>query len=424
MFRPRRQSPKLDGGSERGGGGGNSGRPKCACPPVRQCGNSDEELPDVRRNRMSMTNAQRASRLELIVVGGYNGQNFDMEETRNMYKFNHAEQYWDFIGEMPAPRFHHCAVVHDPHIYIIGGASVNCTEISAMTGNDAQILSPTNTVYRYTPEKKEWAEMPPMATRRVYHTAVCAFGNIYVFGGQDEDQTILDSVEIYDIHKRVWSTGPSLRRPLMGAAAVVTGGAIMVSGGITTPTVLRGPTCDRFNVINRVHSLDVYTHTWSSVPSLPVPLVHHSALSINGEVLIVGGATAGYPKAEEAAKPHLLSRSDIFSFNAVTKMWELVATMPEARANCGAAVIGDEIVVAGGQGVKRQETLDSILRYDVYPHICGPGVAMPSRRVALALVAFPSFKVPPRPVVASKADMGTQLTLMHPQTTLAGWHQY
>ena len=72
---------------------------------------------------------------------------------------------------------------------------------------------------------------------------------------------ILDSVEIYDIDKRTWRVGPSLRRPLMGAAAVVSGGSIYVSGGITTPTVLRGPTCDRFNVINRVHALDVYTNT-------------------------------------------------------------------------------------------------------------------------------------------------------------------
>lgn len=61
---------------------------------------------------------------------------------------------------------------------------------------------------------------------------------------------------------------------------------------------------------------------------------------MNGEILIVGGATAGYPKVNEAMKPHLLSRSDVFSFNAVTKMWELVATMPEARANCGATCIG------------------------------------------------------------------------------------
>lgn len=371
---------------------------------------------------MSTTNAERAARLELIIVGGYNGVSFDMEETRNIYKFNADQQYWDFIGEMPAPRFHHCAIVHDPHIYVIGGASVNCTEVSK-SGDEAQVLSPTNTLYRFTPERREWAEMAHMGTRRVFHTAVCAFGSIFVFGGQDEDQTILDSVEIYDIDKRTWRVGPSLRRPLMGAAAVVSGGSIYVSGGITTPTVLRGPTCDRFNVINRVHALDVYTNTWSSVPSLPVPLVHHSALSMNGEILIVGGATAGYPKVNEAMKPHLLSRSDVFSFNAVTKMWELVATMPEARANCGATCIGDEIVVAGGQGLKRHETLDSVTRYDVYPHISSHGISMPSRRVALALVAFPSFKVPPMPVYAKK-EMGTQLTLLHPhggQSNHSGW---
>ncbi|OQV13543.1 putative Beta-scruin [Hypsibius exemplaris] len=274
--------------------------------------------------------------MDLYVLGGYNGSSFDVEECRRKYRFNGVSKQWGAMGEMPVPRFHHAAVVHGDHIYMIGGASMVLSS-SEETGH---VLSPTASNHQYHPRTRTWVELPEMKTCRVYHSAAAGFGNIYVFGGLNEEQTVLDTVEIYDIELRKWRVGPSLRYPLMGSTATLSGGSVYVVGGMTTPSLVHGARHDRYNVINRAHILDVYSNEWTALPSLPVPLVHHAAVCMHGEIVIIGGSTVGKPKKNEVFKPHLISRRDIFSFNEEGKKWELAGKLSELRSGCGAAVSG------------------------------------------------------------------------------------
>lgn len=74
-----------------------------------------------------------------------------------------------------------------------------------------------------------------MKTPRRFHSTVTVGNEIYIIGGEDNNNKRLDSVEIFDTLSRSITNGPKLPVPMLGMSAVVVlEKYIIISGGWTT----------------------------------------------------------------------------------------------------------------------------------------------------------------------------------------------
>ncbi len=113
-------------------------------------------------------------------------------------------------------------------------------------------------------------------------------------------------------------------------AATSLKGQIFVVGGLTESG---GST--------KVEVFDPFINTWRSGPALPVSLHHAMAVSYRGELVVIGGWTPDGPDLTA------ITSADVYALRGDT--WEELPPLPEPRAAGAATVVGDEIVVAGGQ---------------------------------------------------------------------------
>ena len=113
------------------------------------------------------------------------------------------------------------------------------------------------------------------------------------------------------------------------AAATAVDGKIWVFGGIGVSTSS-----------TTTKSYDPKANAWSTGPGLPVPLHHFSAVTYKGEAVVIGGFIPG----EELTS----NQSDgVYALRDGT--WTRLPSLHHPRAAAAAAVVGDKIVVVGGQ---------------------------------------------------------------------------
>ncbi len=113
------------------------------------------------------------------------------------------------------------------------------------------------------------------------------------------------------------------------AASTAVDGKLWIFGGIgsgssSTTTKIYDPGANR----------------WSTGPGLPLPLHHFTAVTYKGEAVVIGGFVPG----DELTS----GQSDgVYALREGT--WQKLPSLHHKRAAAGAAVVGDKIVVVGGQ---------------------------------------------------------------------------
>jgi len=95
------------------------------------------------------------------------------------------------------------------------------------------------------------------------------------------------------------------------------------------------------NTLQIVQSYDPQTGAWQAQPPLPVPLHHATATTYRGEMVVIGGAS------DELAN----ASNKVFALRGGS--WVELPSLTHARAAAAAAVVGDKLVVAGGQNEKQ-----------------------------------------------------------------------
>ncbi len=113
------------------------------------------------------------------------------------------------------------------------------------------------------------------------------------------------------------------------AAATAVGNKLWVVGGI-----------GRKSSSTTTKVYDTSTRTWATGPGLPLPLHHHAAVTYKGEAVVIGGFIPG---------AELTSGQSDRVFALRDGAWVPLPKLNHARAAAGAAVVGDKIVVVGGQ---------------------------------------------------------------------------
>jgi len=224
-----------------------------------------------------------------------------------------------------------------------------------------------------------WRSLAPLAAGPRQETAVVALGDrVFVLGGFDGQNRVVDIVEAYYPARDRWESRKPLPMPLHHANAAVVGSKLYVVGALTgmdfravgvayeydakadawTPKApmpagtergasavmvlgtriyvaggLRGASVGDFS------SYDTATDRWEALPPMPGPRDHLVGGVVQGILFTVGG---------RGPAVGLTGRVDAFDPNA--NRWSVRKAMPTPRAGCAAGVIGDRIIVAGGEG--------------------------------------------------------------------------
>ncbi|KAK3773789.1 hypothetical protein RRG08_010998 [Elysia crispata] len=149
----------------------------------------------------------------LYAIGGYVGS--EIGETVERYDPNCG--VWVNIDTMANPRFSIAVVEYEGLIYIAGGLS----ELSI----ESDVLE------SYNPITKEWCLLAKLKYPRAYHGLVAHDGCLYAVGGFNEYHGSLNSVEKYSIKDDSWSAVNPLQVSRAGAAVTLLGGKMYVYGG-------------------------------------------------------------------------------------------------------------------------------------------------------------------------------------------------
>jgi non-specific serine/threonine protein kinase len=114
-------------------------------------------------------------------------------------------------------------------------------------------------------------------------------------------------------------------------ASTVLDGTVWVVGGLAADS--RGS--------RQVEGYDPVINGWKSAPELPVRLHHQMAVTYKGELVVIGG---WIPKGSD---PSAQITDRVFALR--NGRWAELPSLRRPRAAGAAAVVGDRIVVAGGQ---------------------------------------------------------------------------
>ena len=204
-----------------------------------------------------------------------------------------------------------------------------------------------------------WAELfPPMLTKRCWTTCLSTEIVLVVAGGEGptEEERVLTTVELMETNSLQWSTVASLPIGLKIASATLCNGRVYLFGGKTGngKSSSSAFTCSLDDLFQSSHSQissqdientseasDIARQSdsvWSTVANLP--LVDCTCVSLNGQLLAIGGRCLG----EEGS-----CSTTVNLYNPDSNTWEEISNMSIGRSSCFAAILPDnQLMVVGG----------------------------------------------------------------------------
>ncbi|MDP9403189.1 MAG: IPT/TIG domain-containing protein [Actinomycetota bacterium] len=250
-----------------------------------------------------------------------------------------AEGLWAPTAPLPAPRsFHTATLLANGKLLVAGGL-----------GRDA---SPKASASLYDPSTGTWTPTAAMADARYGHTAtLLPDGQVLVVGGRTPDAATganapTATVELFNpAGEGSWSAAPPLATARTLHTAVLTGGQVLVAGGVNVDASLE-------ESLSSAQLYDPATATWAPAGSLVFGRVDHSAtLLANGDVLLVGGYRG--PRYDEDQPDDADDSGGPFApaevFRAASRTWEAVADNRIHRYSHAATALPDgKVLVTGG----------------------------------------------------------------------------
>jgi hypothetical protein len=207
-------------------------------------------------------------------------------------------------------------------------------EIAFMMGGVGR-LDELSTMERYDATSGQQGVGAVMAIGR-HCFGVCALaGDIYVTGGNDEDDDeSLSSVERYSLSSKTWSAGVPMLEARSGHAAVAMGSVLFVLGGVYVGQDGQGFREERFTA--SVHKYDSTQGTWSEVAPMPEPRLYLAACAIGSDLYVFGGfRTRTDPQASA------------FKYDTEANTWSTLAPMPRRLFSHSASAIDGLIYIVG-----------------------------------------------------------------------------
>jgi len=236
---------------------------------------------------------------------------------------------WEILSSSGTPTARHeCSYVQAGNkFYLLGGR-----------GNKP--------VQSYDPVANAWATETTSNPLELHHfQAVQYNGKVYVvcaFTGSCCHETPVSNIYIFDPATKTWSTGPQIPagRRRGAAGCVVYNNKIYVACGITDG-----------HSSGWVPWLDVFdpqTNTWTQLADAPRARDHFPATVANGKIYCIGGRRSGF---NGSIFNYTTAEVDVYDIASNT--WSTLPSslnIPTQRAAPAAVLLGNEILVIGGEG--------------------------------------------------------------------------
>jgi N-acetylneuraminic acid mutarotase len=255
----------------------------------------------------------------VYVIGGSNGTS-DLAAAE---AYDPTADTWTILPEIPGRRSDLGAALTDGRLVVVGGIS------------GGQVLKSVVALDLVT---RSWNGLPDLATAR-HGMAVAAVGKtVYAIGGSTGagDDQVTSTAEALKLAPRKpqpaseWRSLPDAPTARLMMAWTVIGDEIWIAGGMRHGEMLQ-----------TVESYNTKTGAWQERPPLPIPLHHATGANYRGEMVVIGGASDNLADASNR----------VFAFR--DGKWVDLPPLQHARAAGAAAVVGDRLVVVGGQNEKK-----------------------------------------------------------------------
>ena len=279
---------------------------------------------------------------------------------------------WRKVADLPTPREHLGMATDGTYAYVVGGRDLSSDKN-------------TTTLERYDPKTDSWAALAPLPAPRGGIGAAVADGRLVVAGGE-EPTTVDANVYAYDIVSNTWSELPALPTGRHGLAVAAVDKMVYAIGGAEQPShtgstgigeamqipprrlqpspvwrelkdapiarqfagstvaggklwIAGGLTQDAASAA--VYGYDPVIDNWTRGPDLPLPLHHTVAVTYHDEVVVIGGWTPANGNLSGQVSGKVLALRG--------GAWVELPPLSHPRVAEAAAVVGDKIVVVGGQ---------------------------------------------------------------------------
>ncbi len=212
-------------------------------------------------------------------------------------------------------------------------SSVARQEVSYVQVGGKLYLAGGSTLHEaYDPAARTWTTLAPLPADLDHIQGVTFGDKIYYIGGCVGGNlgNAADTVYIYDPESNAFSEGASMPRPRCAGGVGVYEGKIYYAGGLSN-----GDAQTAFDVY------DPATDSWAELPDMPRPKDHAHAAVVGSILYSIGGRDGAINATYDAV--------DTFDF--ASGSWAtLETTLPTERGGFASAVVGDEILIIGGEG--------------------------------------------------------------------------
>jgi hypothetical protein len=182
----------------------------------------------------------------------------------------------------------------------------------------------------------KWMMPTPVSNAAAAVTGTGTGARIYVIGGLDGSETIVDKLQIFNPSLGTWTSGPPLPKPLMQAAAVGSGTKVYVFGGLESTYG---------SAVNTAYVYDTVAKTWSTKASMPVAATYAAASSNGvGRIWVMGGFSSYSSGSEQRAVQEFVLPTIAVPSGA----WNIKPHLVRPRAGAGGINNGTKVFCLHG----------------------------------------------------------------------------
>ncbi len=248
--------------------------------------------------------------------------------------------------------------------------------IGAFTGNCCH-ETPVPNIYIYDPVTKQWSVGPEIPASRRRGAAGCVVHNnkFYLVCGITDGHSSgwVSWLDVYDPQNNTWTQLADAPRSRDHFAAAIVNGKIYAIGGRRS-----GFNGDIFKyTVPEVDVYDIATNSWTPLPSsknIPTQRAAPSVAVLGDEILVIGG---------EGAQ---IAHNQTEAFHVVNQSWRTLAPLNQARHATSAVVYNNEVYVAAGAGTRGgSQELNSQEKFS-FSGSPPPGGCVPNEVVSFTLV--------------------------------------
>ncbi|NNF32561.1 MAG: galactose oxidase [Saprospiraceae bacterium] len=265
-------------------------------------------------------------------------------------------------GSEPIKRHEAAFVKVGDKFYLVGGRRMNPVSI-------------------YHTKSNKWTTgaAPPI---ELHHFQPVVYGkDIYVLGaltGRYPGETPVPNIYIYETENNLWKKGPSIPvdRLRGGAGAVLMDDKIYMSCGIKD-----GHRGDHKKWLD---AYNIKSGEWEILPDAPRPRDHFQSIIADNKLYNIAGRTT---IADDNPFKNTIGEVDVYDFS--TQEWSTIEEpIPTQRAGNFALLLGDEILVFGGESFVQKPAHQEVEALHINTHTWSNLPPLPQGRHGTGAVLF------------------------------------